>query len=402
MPSCRRLELHYIAMQSAFWAAFAAICAYQAALLLARGFSNSQVGILIAVRCFAGIIFQPLLGGFADRHPHIPLRRIVSLSLVFSLAVGLLFTAVPMGMAGTVAVFIVLGGFEISAYPLMDAMAIQFINAGVPLRYSLGRSIGSLAYAIVCALLGLQAARYGVESTLITHAALVALEILLVATFPVFPPSLLPDPAHRERPHSAFYLLRTDPRFALMLLAILLGLTACLPISNFLVNVVESRGGGTRELGLALFLMGSFELPTAFIFQRLLRRFGSGRLVLMSLIFCTVKIAIFLFSASLGTIFAAQVIQILGYGLFTPSSVYFVNDSVPQADRVKGQTLMMVASNGFGGVLGSYVAGRALDIGAALPIGGVKLMLLCCLILGIAGVALAVVALRLPGRAEER
>ena len=145
LPSARRLDYHYIAMQAGFWAMFAAICAYQAALLQGRGFSNGQVGLIIAVRCLAGIVCQPALGGFADRRPHIPLKYIVSASLGLSFVAGVIFTLLPMGMAGTLAVFVVIGGLELSAYPLMDAMAIQFINAGAPIRYSLGRGIGSFS-----------------------------------------------------------------------------------------------------------------------------------------------------------------------------------------------------------------------------------------------------------------
>ena len=87
-PSLRRLDYHYIAMQAGFWAMFAAIVAYQTALLLERGFSNSEAGLMTAVRCLAGIVFQPLLGGFADRHPRIPLKYIVGLSLLISVAAG--------------------------------------------------------------------------------------------------------------------------------------------------------------------------------------------------------------------------------------------------------------------------------------------------------------------------
>ena len=42
MPSSKRLNIRYILMQAAFWAAFAAICAYQATLLLSRGFHNTE------------------------------------------------------------------------------------------------------------------------------------------------------------------------------------------------------------------------------------------------------------------------------------------------------------------------------------------------------------------------
>ncbi|MGI5928555.1 MFS transporter [Pseudoflavonifractor sp.] len=393
-PSLRRLDLHYIVMQMGYWAMFAAICAYLAALLGARGFSNSQIGLLIAIRCLAGIIFQPLLGGFADRHPEIPLKVIVSLSLALSLAASLAFLLWPMGMGGTAVILIILGGFEISAYPLMDAMAIQFINAGMPIRYSLGRGIGSMAYAITCVILGLQTQAMGVESPLITHAVLVAAVIALTISYPTFrsaPAAADAPPA--EKPHSVWYLLKNNPPFTLMLVAILLGLTACLPMSNFLVNVVESRGGNSANLGVALFLMGGFELPTAFFFQRMLRRLGSGKLILISMVFTVLKAVALLLSFNLATVLLAQPLQMLGYGLFTPASVYFVNESVPEADRVRGQTVMMVASNGMGGMLGSYISGLALDAGASLPMGGANLMLLCCIVLGCVATALAAAAL---------
>ncbi len=128
---------------------------------------------------------SPCWGGLADRRPDIPLRRIVGLSLAVSLGAGICLLLFPeMGLGGTLAVFAVLGALEISSYPLMDAMAIQFINAGMPIRYSLGRGLGSLAYAVVCVFLGLQVRHLGVETTLVTHAGLMALEIILVVTYP--------------------------------------------------------------------------------------------------------------------------------------------------------------------------------------------------------------------------
>ena len=103
-PSARRLDYHYIAMQAGFWAMFAGVCAYQTALLLNRGFSNSEIGLITAVRCVAGIVSQPLLGGFADRHPEVPLKVLVSGSLGVSLLAGLYYLLRPgMGLGETVA-----------------------------------------------------------------------------------------------------------------------------------------------------------------------------------------------------------------------------------------------------------------------------------------------------------
>ena len=256
-PSLRRLDWHYMAMQIGFWAMFASIVGYQTALLLDRGFSNGEAGLMTSVRCLAGIVCQPLLGGFADRHPEFPLKRIVSLSMLLSLGVSVWYWLAPgMGLGETALVWAVIGGLEVSSYPLMDAMAIQFINDGVPIRYSLGRGLGSLAYALTCVFLGFQVGRSGVESTLLTHVVLVAAEIALVATYPPYRGRPRARDAEGPRPQSALALLRSNPSFTLMLAGVLLSLTAVLPLSNFLVNIVTSRGGTDADLGLAMFVMG--------------------------------------------------------------------------------------------------------------------------------------------------
>lgn len=392
-PTLRRLDWHYIAMQMGFWAMFAAIVAYQTALLLDRGFTNGEAGLMTSVRCLAGIVFQPLLGGFADRHPRVPLKHIVAISLALSLAAGLWYWMDPaMGLGSTALVWVVIGGLGVSSYPLMDAMAVQFINDGMPIRYSLGRGLGSLAYAVVCVLLGLQVGQWGVETTLVTFLLLTAAEIALVFTYPTWHPHAPAAQAEQARPQSALSLLRSNPRFTLMLAGVLFGLTAVLPLSNFLVNVILSRGGTAADLGLAMFLMGGFELPAAFLFPRLLRRLGSGRILVLSMFFGTLKGVALLLTWNLAGVLLCQPLQMLGYGLFTPASVYFVNESVPPADRVRGQTIMMVASNGLGGMLGGLLAGWTLDAG------GANWMLAGCILCGCVGTVLCLLALPRKGR----
>ena len=88
---------------------------------------------MTSVRCLAGIVCQPLLGGFADRHPEFPLKRIVSLSMLLSLGVSVWYW-LALGMGGWGRCFWC--GRSSAGWrcppTLMDAMAIQFINDGVP------------------------------------------------------------------------------------------------------------------------------------------------------------------------------------------------------------------------------------------------------------------------------
>lgn len=389
LPSIRQLNIRYAILQAGYWAMFAAFGGYQTALLLGRGFSSGDAGVFAALRCLSGIVAQPLLGAWADRHPEIPLKLILNVSLLISLAANTVFYCTSPGFAGTALIFLVLGALELSAYPLVDSLAVQYINVGMEIKYSLGRGLGSLSYAIACILLGVQAERFGVESVLLAHGALIVLLIILVAAYPTFPYRMMPARAAEGSPHSAWYLLRSNPAFTLMLAAVFFGMVAVLPLASFMVNIVTDRGGSTANLGVALFLMAASELPAAFLFQALWRKFGSTKMLVGALGFMAVKPLLILLAPSLLWVLAVQPIQMLGYGLFTPASVYYANENASATDRVRGQSLMMVASNGMGGVVGNLMAGYLIDLG------GVNAMLIACVFCGLIGVAAAMAAGRM-------
>ena len=352
-PSLRRLNISYTLVHVAYWAMFAVFTGYQTSLLLGRGFTSGEAGIFASIRCFAGILAQPLLGGWADRHPEVPIKWLLDGCLVLALAVNGVFYAARPGFWGTAVIFLALGVLELNAYPLLDSMAVQFIAAGVDMSYSLSRGLGSLAYALACVICGQQAVRFGTESLLLTHMALLVLMIAAVALYPAFPREALPPRVRGEQPHSILYILRSSRPFTLMLVSLFFALAAIMPIVSFMVNIVTDRGGDQGHLGLALFLMGASELPAALLF---------------------------LLAPSLFWILLVQPIQLLGYGLFTPASVYYANANVSPVDQVKGQSIMMIASNGLGAMFGNFLAGYAIDWG------GVNAMLGMCLAFGVIGI----------------
>ena len=134
--------------------------------------------------------------------------------------------------------------------------------------------------------------------------------------------------------------------------------------------------------------MAASELPAAALFPRLWRRLGSRGMMVLAVVFMAVKPMLFALAPTLGWVLAVQPIQMLGYGLFTPSSVYYANENVSPADRVRGQSVMMMASNGLGGMMGNLLAGYAIDFG------GVSAMLGLCSAFGVLGILCAVVSCR--------
>lgn len=389
LPSGQRVNTMYFLLQIWFWGMMAAFTGYQTAIVLNRGFSSGQAGVFISLGCLSGIFAQPLLGAWADRHPAVPLKRIFGGCMLAALLIHGGFYFSRPGFLGTALIFLALGALETNAYPLIDAMAMQFLNAGIDVRYSLGRGLGAFAYAIVSVLVGQQARRFGVESALVTHGALVLLILTTLAVFPAFAPSAAPAAHTRTPAHSPFYILKHNPAFTVMLLAGFFGLMAVMPIVNFLVSLVNDRGGDSGSLGLALFLMAASELPGAILFQWLWKKTNLERIMVISAVFMALKPLLFLFCGDLRLFLMMQPIQMLGYGLFTPGNVFFANENVPPEDRIQGQSLKMVATNGLSGVVGNLIAGGIIDRG------GVNAMLVFCFFSGAVGVALAFWAVRL-------
>ena len=388
LPSPRRVNVMYALVQMTYWSLFAAFSGYQTALLLGRGFSSGQAGVFTAIRCLAGIFAQPLLGGWADRHPEVSLNRLLNSCLSAALAVNVLFYRTRPGFAGTALIFVVLGVLELNAYPLLDSMAVQFINVGLDVNYSLGRGLGSFAYAVTCVIMGRQAAALGVETVLVTHGALLVVLIGLIAVYPRLPGEVRRPPAETEPPHSVREIVTSSPAFTWMLAAVFFALAAVMPIVGFMVNIITGRGGTETHLGWALFLMGASELPAALLFPHLWRRLGSQGMMGLAVIFMAVKPLCFALAPSLGWVLAVQPIQMLGYGLFTPANVYFANENVAPEDRAQGQSLKTVLTNSMGSLTGTLISGLIIDWG------GIRAMLVFCIASGCVGLLFGIAAVR--------
>ena len=104
-PSLRRLNVSYTLVHVIYWALFAVFAGYQTSLLLGRGFTSGEAGVFASIRCFAGILAQPLLGGWADRHPEVPIKRLLNVCLVLALGVNGVFYATRPGFWGTAVIW---------------------------------------------------------------------------------------------------------------------------------------------------------------------------------------------------------------------------------------------------------------------------------------------------------
>ena len=78
--------LRYTFLNSTYFVAFCTIHACAAAFLLARGFTNTEVGVLLAVANIVSAVFQPFIAGIIDKKGALTNRRFIMISVLVILA----------------------------------------------------------------------------------------------------------------------------------------------------------------------------------------------------------------------------------------------------------------------------------------------------------------------------
>ena len=231
--------------------------------------------------------------------------------------------------------------------------------------YSFARGMGSLTYAVLCVVTGLLTARFGMQAALLAHCAEQLLLIVCLLAFPSIPARLLPQPqAKSASGHSIWQILKKNRVFTLMLIACFFGMMGVMPISNFLCLACKQPRRRQHSARRRAVFDGRF--------RSCRQRWCSDcckedeqreKILLISIIFMVVKPLLILASGSLGMLLAVQPVQMLGYGLFFPASVYFANESVDPADRVQGQSIRTILAISLSTLLGSLVSGYLIDLG---------------------------------------
>lgn len=366
----KRLNIHYSLILGAYWMIFAVSSIFIVPLLRLKGFDDSQIGILIAIRSISAITVSPLIATYSDRHPKRQLKYILMLLLIINIINTFIFQFCHMNYMGAILIFIILGATTNTMPPLHSSMAMKFNENGKRLVYSIGRGTGSISYAVISLILGQFVSSDNYSASLYIQIGLDIFSLICIMLFPKYKVSDIKEVNNiksknknvkeTEIVHSNIYLIRNYKNFTVFLIAsvfVFVGYSMC---NSFMIDIIMSRGGTNADMGISCFILGAAELPTAILFPKLKIRFGTKRLLEISAVFALVKMLFLYMTPNVLCVFFSQTIQMLGNGLYWPTSVFYVNEVISGKDQVKGQSLTNIASVNIGAVLGSVVSGKLL------------------------------------------
>lgn len=326
-----------------------AITSFSAMALLQAGLANSELGILLTVASLATVGLQFGLGRMADRG-----HSLIILQLLLWVTIFLMFTSVFLFIQNsylTIGVHFLINVGVPSMIPLMSALAMTLTNQGKMVDFGVARGIGSLTFAIVSAGLGRLITTWGtsvLQVSLLVFLLLMFLTLLRLVRLLQLPrhPRLPRHPLGEGSEQVSEEGVRSSSvdfdrqRFAFLIFGLILLLIGHTMPGVYLFQLVVSLGGGSTEFGIVQSLTALFEIPAMFGFAWIAGRIFSGRLLRLASVGFALKSVLLVPISSIAGLYGLSALQLVGYGLFIPASVYYVNRVVPNDFRVRGQAIM--------------------------------------------------------------
>ena len=351
----------YACIQSFYWMSFSAVMGFTSLYLLDVGFTNTEIGMIIAIAGIISAILQPVFAGYADRPESPSLKKIIlflaAVLLILSLALFLLYrhSVFLNGLfyGGCITLLQLL-------QPLINSLGMEVVNQGKKLNFGISRGTGSIAYAAASYVLGIIVAESGAVSIPISMIITFAAVFFFLLRFP-FQKGIHQTPSgSHEKTGNPFRFFKKYPRFAVTLIGCSLIYISHILLNSFTFQIVENIGGGSSEMGFSMALAALLELPTMFLFSKMLKKIRCDIWFRISGIFFMLKILGTLLAPSIPVFYAVQIFQMFGWALITVSSVYYVNAIMEKKDAIKGQAYITMTYT-FGSVLGSLIGGALID-----------------------------------------
>ncbi len=371
----RILNTEYGSIFGAYWMIYAVVSSFASVFMLAKGYSNSQIGMTLAAANILAFVLQPLIADFTDRSKK---RGIIGVTEIMTVLLMVFTLGMFVFKGGTLAlcvVFVLLIGFHTVLQPLFNSLAFKLEECGIPTNYGVARAGGSLAYSIFVAILGTLVAKLGINVLPVSCEIICALMILaLILTNRTFNknmkmghtplPGVAKDPEDDSEEINLIQFIKRNQMFFLVNIGVIGLFFSNAILNNYMAQIVTDVNGTTEDMGRILAIMAFLEIPTMVFFKRIKKKFSCQRLLKIASIGFTVKIALVWLAASVGMLYFAQMFQIVSFALFLPGMVYFTGEIMSRGEAVKGQALfttMITLTTIFSSLLGGWI----LDVAGA-------------------------------------
>lgn len=368
----RKLNIKYFAIQFSSFASSFSIFLYVTVILQSKGFTNTEVGLTVALGSALAIILPPLAAYVYSKRPSLPLKYIAAAMRIITLVFSILLIFIDAPVALVSIIFIVIAGTTNAVISLTNALAMQYEDTPVRVNFGIARAAGSIGCIFMSFLTGILAR--GTDGIILLSAALLA--VCIVLTFIFDTPEKAGASAHAILPAAsagAIKLLRS-PACLMFFLVMMLSFANVGTLDTYQVNILKGVGGTDLDYSKMLILMVTFETPVALLFRPLSKRFSMTALMTIGFAVMMLKDIALVFAHNAEAVFWMQGFNVLMIGLFSPAQVYFGNSLAGPAETVQAQALFTGTAISAGRIIGNLLGGVIAD-----SLGMDALMIVCAL-----------------------
>lgn len=373
----------YALLQIMCWGFYAVTLCFSSNVLYGLGFHDGQISVLLGVCTGISFVFQLFLAELTVRHPRFQVWWLLT-AIGGAMALCNFMIRIP-GIPDPVAA-VCFGGACMLLQTLpswTNAVGMAAIKRGAPANYSIARGIGSLGYSVLAFGTGRLVALRGARMVPLVGGVCGLVLVAAAVWFHFAAERGLPEPVRSVQDQPGGSFLRQYPLFAVFLAGSVALQFSHNLISNFMYQIMLTKNGTAAEQGVATAICALVELPVMFGFPLLMRRIRCDKWVRFASLFVAVKAVGILLAASPCGVYAAQATQMLGYGLYTISSVNYAELVVGRGESVRAQTYLGATSTvgtllatSTGGFLCQYLGAQAMvmvSLAAALT-GGLVIL----------------------------
>lgn len=354
--SVKNATLPYGFLQSMVWGNFGVLICYAGKYCLAQGLTNTQYGVIFGVVSGSAFILQVLLAQIIGKSTK---SNVLSLSILvqagITAACGAILLVAGVQRYSAVALLAIMC-ILLQVFPAMvDSFGMQKIQSGMYINLGRARGYGSLAYSILTYLCGWCISMFGIKTVPLLGGLMAFALLAGVWTFPKGEVDVKQEHNVNSKAQRLW-----DTRFTLVLIGFFLLYASHNFLCNYMYQIAVARGGNESTMGTAISFGAMLELPAMFLIIKLLKVKRCDFWLKASGIFMTMKALLYFMSGTMVGLYAAQLMQLGGFSLFSISAVYYIGSTVSKENSVRGQTYR-AATCTFSNLLAYFLGGVVCD-----------------------------------------
>ncbi|UCH15768.1 MAG: MFS transporter [Bacteroidales bacterium] len=316
-------------------------------------FTGAQIGIINALFQSTIFLIVPLWGFIADKKG----IRLTLGWVCLVTAIVILFLGKIQAFGFVLFYILLLSVFHHPLGPLTDALAVQFSKTTNLYNYGKLRFWGSFGWAIASILGGFLFIHIAVDYIFPVSAVF----FLSVIIFLKVPRKRTVIYKSNFQPFDLRYLLRNKQLFIFIIILIIYGLT-CAPVYSYINLYFTELKASNRIIGFAYAVQAFSELHFFIIGERLMRRFGSRRIIIISLIVMVIRMFLYGLFPSVPLGLLLGILQGITLSFFLVGVVEYIHHLLPAGRFAIAQSIIWGFYFGMGQTIGNLIIGYLKDI----------------------------------------